>query len=136
VIDSIGEAAARLQSGELSESIEALCETFGVKIMTIFGSAADPGALSPGDLDIGVQCVTDEVDVIGLTDALISLTDCDLVDLTVLNRGRPLIRAQALCGIGLYERTKGSLAVAQMAALAEMRDTAWLRRLDLERLAG
>jgi predicted nucleotidyltransferase len=135
VVDSIRNAAARLQSGALSDSIEVLCETFGVQIMTIFGSAVDPSALSPGDLDIGVQCVADEVDIIGLTDALVALTRCDLIDLTILNRGRPLIRAEALCGIGLYERTKGSLAVAQMASLAEMRDTAWLRRLDLERLA-
>ena len=41
-----------------------------------------------------------------------------------------------LSGRGLYENERGAYAVAQMAALAEWRDTAWLRRLDLQRMAG
>jgi hypothetical protein len=37
-------------------------------------------------------------------------------------------------GIGLYERDAGDWAIGQMAALAERRDTAHLRRLDLDAL--
>jgi hypothetical protein len=59
----------------------------------------------------------------------------DRVDVAVLNEAGPTLRARALTGRGLYENERGAFAVAQMAALAEWRDTAWLRRLDLERMA-
>jgi predicted nucleotidyltransferase len=136
VSDPIVEATRWLQSDEAGSAIDSLCERFAIQLLTLFGSAVDPTVTSPGDLDIAVQGASDDVDVLGLTDALVALTHCDSVDVTVLNRARPVVRAKALCGIGLYEHTSGALARAQMAALGEWRDTAWLRRLDLERLAG
>lgn len=134
--DPIIVAARWLHGDEACEAIESLCGRFGIELMTIFGSAVDPMTEYPGDLDVAVQGVSSEVDALGVIDALIELTGCDAVDLTVLNRASPVVRAKALCGIGLYERTSGALARAQMAALGEWRDTAWLRRLDLDRLAG
>jgi predicted nucleotidyltransferase len=136
VTDPIIEAAQWLQSDDAEAAVEAVCERFEVALMTVFGSAIDTSADEPGDLDIAVQGVSPDVDVLGLTDALVELTGCDAVDVTVLNRAGPVVRAKALCGVGLYEESSGSLARAQMAALGEWRDTAWLRRLDLDRLAG
>jgi predicted nucleotidyltransferase len=136
VTDPIIVAARWLQGDEARRAIESLCDRCGIELMTIFGSAADPMTEQPGDLDVAVQGTSSDVDVLGITDALVELTHCDAIDVTVLNRARPVIRARALCGIGLYERTAGALARAQMAALGEWRDTAWLRKLDLERLAG
>lgn len=77
-----------------------------------------------------------DLDLIGLYDDLTVLTGCELLDVAVLNGAPPTLRARALCGEGLYELEAGDYAVAQMAALAEYRDTAHLRRLELERLVG
>lgn len=55
--------------------------------------------------------------------------------MAVIDGAAPVLRARALSGLGLYESEPGVFATEQMAALAEERDTAWLRRLDLETLA-
>ncbi len=58
----------------------------------------------------------------------------DVVDLAAAG---PVLRARALGPTGepLYESTSGLYATAQMAALTEAMEIAWLRRLDLELLA-
>lgn len=53
----------------------------------------------------------------------------------MIDGAEPLLRARAFTGVGLYEHERGAWAIEQMAALAEARDTAWLRRLDLQALA-
>ena len=52
----------------------------------------------------------------------------------MIDGASPVLRAEALVGLPLYEATRGAYAVTQMAALAERRDTAHLRRLDLDAL--
>jgi hypothetical protein len=71
-----------------------------------------------------------------LLDGLTALTDCDVIDVAVIDGANPVLRAEALVGLPLYEATPGDYAVTQMAALAERRDTAHLRRLDLDALRG
>jgi hypothetical protein len=67
---------------------------------------------------------------------LMNLTGTD-VDFVHLNRGGPVIRERALVGsIPLYESQPGALASAQIAAVLERMDTDWMRRLDLELMAG
>jgi hypothetical protein len=54
-----------------------------------------------------------------------------------LNRGGPVIRERALVGsVELFESKPGALASAQVAAVLERMDTDWMRRLDLELMAG
>ena len=73
--------------------------------------------------------------VLDLLDELAALTDYDGIDLVVIDGANPVLRAEALTGVPLFEHEPGGYAVAQMAALAEKWDTAWLRELALERLA-
>lgn len=70
-----------------------------------------------------------------MLDDLVRLTDHDGIDLAVIDDADPVLRARALSGIGLYEHEAGAFATEQMAAQAEERDTAWLRRMDLDELA-
>lgn len=73
--------------------------------------------------------------MLALVGALVDLVGGDCIDLAVVDGAEPLLRARAFAGVGLYEHERGSWATEQMAAFAEARDTAWLRRLDLEALA-
>lgn len=128
------EAAQRLVSAVADGTIDELCQRRRVRLLALFGSAASGTATADSDLDVAVEWLTDG-DVVELVDSLTVITNFDHVDVAVLNGAGPTLRARALTGRGLYENERGAFAVAQMAALAEWRDTAWLRRLDLERMA-
>jgi predicted nucleotidyltransferase len=128
------EAAQRLVAAVADGTVDELCRRRRVRLLALFGSAASEAATADSDLDVAVEWLT-AGDVVGLVDALTVITNFDRVDVAVLNGAGPTLRARALTGRGLYENERGAFAVAQMAALAEWRDTAWLRRLDLERMA-
>jgi predicted nucleotidyltransferase len=132
-------ALDRLLTAAERGEVDSLCERHGVQLLGVFGSAVRrrQGAEGPEphDLDVAVS-FAGPARVLELLDDLVGLTDYDGIDLAVLDGANPVLRAEGLTGIGLYERTAGAWATAQMAALAERRDTAHLRRLDLEALAG
>lgn len=121
-------------------TVDDLCAAHGVDLMGVFGSAyrrfRDAAQPTPGDLDVCVSFIGKDRPVLELLDRLMTLTGYDRIDLAVLNGANPVLRADALIGLGLYERTRGGWATAQMAALAEWRDTRRFRRLDMEILAG
>ncbi len=129
------EGLARLRAAAVSGELDSLCERHGVRILTVFGSAArsEPSAR---DLDVGVLFEPDtEVDYIAVIRDLMDLTEAN-VDFVHLNRGGPVIRERALVGsIALYESEPGAWASASTAAALQRMDTAWMRRLDLELLA-
>lgn len=127
-------ALERLRAAADDGTLDAICRRRQVRVLGVFGSALT--APGPGDLDLGVGFLAGERDLLGLLDDLTVLTGCDHLDLAVIDGADPVLRARALSGMGLYEHTPGAFAVEQMAALAEARDTAWLRRLDLDSLAG
>ena len=127
-------ALRRLRDAGSDGRLDTLCECHGLRVLGAFGSALNTS--DPHDLDIAALFVSNDFDLIGLYDDLTQLSGCDVLDIAVLNGAPPTLRARALCGLGLYEREAGDYAIAQMAALAEYRDTAPLRRLELERLAG
>ena len=128
-------AAAELFAAGADGRLDALCERYRVRVLGVFGSAARPGPVEPQDVDVAVGFLEDEGQVVAVLAALIDLLACDCVDVAVVDGAEPLLRARAFSGIGLYEHERGLWATEQMAALAEARDTAWLRRLDLEALA-
>jgi predicted nucleotidyltransferase len=128
-------AAAALFAAAADGRLDDLCRRYRVRVLGIFGSAARPGPAEPADVDIGVGFLDHDGPVLALLAALIDLLDCDSIDLAMLDGAEPLLRARAFAGIGLYEHEAGMWATEQMAALAEARDTAWLRRLDLAALA-
>jgi predicted nucleotidyltransferase len=132
---------ARLLAAADDGRLDALCERLGVRLLGVFGSAArahrglTPEERPPRDLDVAVS-FAGPPRLLDLIDALTEMTDCDTVDVAVIDGATPVLRAEALVGIPLFEATRGDYAVTQMAALAERRDTAHLRRLDLDALRG
>lgn len=127
-------ARQRLVHAAETGGLDETCSGLGVRLLGVFGSAVRDDA-SPRDLDVSVS-FRDEPRVLELVDAVTRLTGYDRVDVAVIDRADPVLRAEALVGVPLYEDEPGAWATAQMAALAERRDTAWMRALELERLAG
>ena len=113
--------------------LERLCRRHGVRVLTVFGSAARPGTV-PRDLDVAVGFEPHaDGDVLALLDDLSVLTGSDDVDLLVLDRAGPVARERALVQcLALYESEPSAYATAQVAAMGERMDTDWLRALDLE----
>jgi hypothetical protein len=72
-----------------------------------------------------------ELELIG---GLVALTGYDAIDLVDVDDANPVVRAEALTGIPLYQDASGVFASEQMAAVAERFDTEWLRQLDLRTL--
>lgn len=129
------EGLVRLRAAADSGSLDALCERYAIRVLTVFGSAgrAEPQAR---DLDIGVFFEH------GRTPALLDLmVELDGVtgadnDVVHLNRAGPVLRERAFVGsVWLYESEPGALADAMTAAIAERIDTDPGRRLDLELMA-
>jgi hypothetical protein len=104
--------------------------------MVVFGSTADPAPhTSPEDLDVAVL-FAGAADLLGLVN---DLADWLHVEVVVMDLARAGIvaRDQALrLAVPLYERERGLFARTQMTAMGMRMDTAWLRRLDLELMAG
>lgn len=134
---SVGEAVERLLAAAESGDLDEICRSRRVRLLGIFGSAARPTPNhEPADLDIAVSFsgAPRAPDALDLLDDLVRLTGFDQIDLAVIDGASPLLRAEAMVGRPLFEAEPGLYATTQMAALAERRDTQWLRDLDLEAL--
>lgn len=127
---------ARLNAAAASGALDALCARHGVRVLTVFGSAAR-GEPRARDLDVGVFFEAGiEIDILGLIDELAALTGVEAIDLAHLNRAGPVLRERALVGsVPLYESREGRFFAAQTAAIGERIETDPMRRLDLELLA-
>lgn len=125
-------ALSRLRAAAQDGMLDEICERHHVRVLGVFGSALSSS--EPDDLDVGVGFRRRGGDVLALIDDLTALTGFDRLDVAVIDGADPVLRGRALSGLGLYECAEGVFATEQMAALAEERDTAWLRRLDLETL--
>lgn len=123
---------------DLAESggLDELCERLGVAVLTAFGSTVQ-GAEFPHDLDVAVlHEVGRRVDYLPLIDGLQRAAGTD-IDLVVLDAAGPVLRERALVGAEpLYESEDGGWAAAATTAALERMDTAWMRRLDRDLLAG
>ena len=133
------EALGRLRAAADDGRLDALCAAYGVRLLGVFGSVAGPptpdAGADPHDIDVAVS-FEGPSQAVPLLDELTALTDCDAVDLVVIDGASPVLRAEAMCGLGLFENEAGLWARTQMSALAERRDTQPLRDLDLRALAG
>lgn len=127
-------AVERLVAAAAGGEIDEICERHGVRLLGVFGSAAREGAPEAGDLDVAVSFRGRPAEL-ALLDDLTRLTGYDRIDLALLDGAGPVLRAEALVGVPLFEDEPGAYARTQMAALAERRDTAPLRRLQLDALA-
>jgi predicted nucleotidyltransferase len=135
------DALDRLQASARDGTLDQICGRCGVALLTAFGSAVrrrvpaggEPDT-TPHDLDLGVAFVG-RPQPVRLLDELTRVFGYDRIDLAVLDGAEPTIRSEALSGVALFEHQAGAFAVAQMAAVSERWDTAWLRRLDLQAMA-
>jgi predicted nucleotidyltransferase len=127
---------ARLRAAAASGELGDLCTRRGIRLLVAFGSAVR-GRVPPRDLDVAVAFEPGaDRDVIGLTNDLVSLVGTSAVDVMMLDRAGAVARERALVGtVPLFEGEPGVFAGAQIAAMLERMDTAWLRRLDLETMA-
>ena len=131
------EALSRLRIALDAGALDSAIESLNVDLLSAFGSvtrAPDPAIAEPADLDIGVRFdgAARVLDLIGL---LIDVTGYDNIDVAVVTGDHPVLDADALCGIPLYERTYGDFAEAQMAAIGHKWDTAKFRELDRQLMA-
>lgn len=131
------EALGTLRTAADDGRLDALCDAYGIRLLGVFGSVVGPHNpdADPHDIDVAVS-LEGPPQVVPLLDELTSLTDCDAIDLVVIDGASPVLRAEAMSGLGLYENEAGLWARTQMSALAERRDTQPLRDLDLRALAG
>lgn len=136
-------AARRLVAAASAGELDSLCEEFGVRLLALFGSA-DIGSAEGGgeptqparDLDVAVAFRSGSPgDLFAFVARLAAAVGPANVDPLDLDAAEPVVRAEALSGTPLYEAAPGAFAEAHIAALLTRWDTAWLRRLELERLA-
>lgn len=131
------EALATLRAAATDGRLDVLCERHRIRILTVFGSAVRrPETARDLDVAVAVEHGAD-FDLLAFIADLADLTRSDDLDVMVLNRAGPVARERGLVGcLALYESAPGAYAQAQMAAVGERLDTAWLRALDLELLRG
>ncbi|MBA3373698.1 MAG: hypothetical protein H0T98_09335 [Euzebyaceae bacterium] len=142
-------ALGRLLAAATAGALDAVCERFGVEVLGAFGSATDPDSpelrawfvypwRAPRDLDLAVRIAADtHPDLVGLAAALHAVCGPAEIDLLDLRTAEPVATTAGLVGgVPLYEHRPGAFAEAQVAAVLEELDTAWLRRLELELLSS
>ncbi len=120
------------------------CSAFGIDCLVAFGSTVDGEAEARNhdhDLDLAFSRHPDRprrpLDVLDLIARLQEITGYSKIDLADLDRSTPIAKSEALLGgVPLFEAAPGIFAIKQMAAFSERLDTAWLRRLELDLLAG
>ena len=127
----------RLRDAAASGRLDAFCARHGVRLFTVFGSAAR-GEERARDLDVGILTERGiSFDAVAVVADLVELTGTDAVNLAHLSRGRPVLRERALVGsVALYERAPRALADARAIAIGERRETDPMRRLNLRLLAS
>jgi predicted nucleotidyltransferase len=133
-------ALAVLVSASQDGRLDEMCARFDVAVMSAFGSAITDSSIEPNDLDIGVGFRRDSAPGgakrrLELWSAFVDLVGYEAVDLVSLDVDNPVLRAEALTGLPLYESVRGEYAEAQIAAVGERRDTAAMRRRNLELMA-
>lgn len=126
---------AASEAGEASD-LDEVCRRNGVRILTVFGSTGR-GEPSPRDLDVGVAFESGtEPDLLGLASDLYGITGVE-VDLGVVDGASPLFRDRALMhAVPVWESRPCEWINTAVEAHLTALDTAWLRQLELERLAG
>ena len=131
------DALRRLRRLAASDELDALCEHHDLDLLVVHGSVVDPGA-DPADLDVAVwPRPGGTFDLPGFVVDLSALAHTNAVDVMDLSRAGVVARGLALGRCEpLYESVRGLFARRQMAALPPLADTAWIRDLGLQVMAG
>ena len=131
------EGLSRLRAAERDGELARMCRRTGIELLTVFGSLAR-GDDAPRDVDIAVLPSRGfALDLLNVIAELVELAGLEQIDVVDLSAAGPVLRERALVGaIVLHEERPGIWARASTAAVMERMDTDWLRRLDLDLLAG
>ena len=128
-------ALHRLRDAAASGALGALCERYGVSLLTVFGSVLRPAGV-PRDLDVAVRFKDENADVLGFLDELGVVADTTGLDLMNLDAAGPVARERALVGAELLvESAPETFVRERLAAMMDRMDTDWLRRLNLRLMA-
>ncbi len=134
-MEEVVEARRTLLSMSDSE-VDALCRRHGVRVLTLFGSAADPVEAHPNDLDIGVLFEPGvRPDLLALLADLVATLGTEHIDLLDAQRASETARRRAIAdGRPLYESEPTAYATAAMAADTMYMETRRMRRAALQSL--
>ena len=133
---SVAESLERLRAAAGDGRLDDAARRHGVALITVFGSAIRTPERAR-DLDVAVSLPAGAHGLLALVGELADLTGSDDVDLLVLDGAPPTARFTGLVGARpLYEESPGLFARTQMAAALDFYETAWLRDLDLQRMAS
>ena len=133
---SVAESLDRLRAAADDGRLDGLARRHGVTLLTVFGSALRTPERAR-DLDVAMSLPAGTHGLLALVGELAGLTASDDVDVLVLDGASPTARFFGLVGARpLYEASPGLFARTQMAAALEFYETAWLRDLDLQRMAS
>lgn len=117
------QAAGRLQHLAATGGLDEVCEAFGVRLLSLFGSAAshdDEVAAHANDLDIGLLLDhAPDWDSLGIAARLGDLIGFDEIDLVFLNDADAIVRVEALWGVALYESAEDLFAEERIRATRE-----------------
>jgi predicted nucleotidyltransferase len=133
------QSVERLEALMGSGALPALLKRHRVELLVAFGSAVAPRSTRPPrDLDLAVAFEPEaDGDLYRLTAELIGLLQLDELDVMDIDRAQPVARDAALSRCLLvYQARPGAYATRQMTAATQRMDTAWMRRLQLDVLAG
>ena len=133
---SVADPLDRLRAAADDGRLDEVARRYGVALITVFGSAVRTPERAR-DLDVAVSLPAGTHGLLALVGELADLTASDDVDVLVLDGASPTARFSGLVGARpLYEASPGLFARTQMAAALEFYETAWLRDLDLLRMAS
>jgi predicted nucleotidyltransferase len=133
---SVADTLDRLRAAADDARLDDLARRHGVALLTVFGSAIRAPERAR-DLDVAVSLPAGTHGLLALVGELADVTVSDDVDVLVLDDASPTARFSGLVGAQpLYEASAGLFARTQMAAALEFYETAWLRDLDLQRMAS
>lgn len=129
-------ALERLEAAAADDRLDEVCRRHDLDLLVAFGSAVDPDAPTPHDLDLAYRARRGaQTDLPQLLADLVDLAGSENLDLLDLARASTVARDQALrVGEPLFEGHRGAFAGEQAAAMTLRMDSAWLRQLSLARM--
>ena len=108
---------------QLRDVASAVARDADYRLVVLYGSGAR-GERNPGDLDIGIESASAELDAIDAAVRFARALETDAVDIADLRRANPvLLMSVARDGIPLYEATGSEFAAFSSLAMRRYADT-------------
>lgn len=113
----------RLDRENIKESLAPLLKERDLQLVILFGSTATGASHKHSDIDLGFL-FDKPVEILNLTNRVITLLHADNVDVVDLRRASPLLKASSVKqGILLYERSPGLFHEFTSLAMRSFIDT-------------